>query len=109
MVEKIPVKMVPGTFGLMKNIDKTLLVSTGSQDVTELNECKELNALSPNKEYNCTGTVHFFEKEVVNQTFTIRTDYGGKCNAYFCFMFHIFLEIPTMNPIIVFPGVEDIF
>ncbi|XP_049663645.1 receptor-type tyrosine-protein phosphatase C isoform X7 [Accipiter gentilis] len=49
----------------------------GSQDFTELNECKELNALSPNKEYNCTGTVRFFEEEVVKQTFTIRTDYGA--------------------------------
>ncbi|XP_074894968.1 receptor-type tyrosine-protein phosphatase C isoform X4 [Buteo buteo] len=48
----------------------------GSQEFTELNECKELNALSPNKEYSCTGTACFFEKEVVNQTFTIRTDYG---------------------------------
>ncbi|KAM9620820.1 receptor-type tyrosine-protein phosphatase C isoform 6-T9 [Morphnus guianensis] len=49
----------------------------GSQDFTESNECKELNALSPNEEYNCTGTVCFFEKEVVKQTFTIRTDYGA--------------------------------
>nr|XP_009925901.1 PREDICTED: receptor-type tyrosine-protein phosphatase C isoform X3 [Haliaeetus albicilla] len=49
----------------------------GALDFTELNECKELNALSPNKEYKCTGTVCFFEKEVVKQTFTIRTDYGA--------------------------------
>ncbi|XP_075012639.1 receptor-type tyrosine-protein phosphatase C isoform X3 [Calonectris borealis] len=39
--------------------------------------CKELNTLSPNHEYNCIGTVRFFEKEVVNQSFTITTDYGA--------------------------------
>ncbi|KFP08131.1 Receptor-type tyrosine-protein phosphatase C, partial [Calypte anna] len=44
----------------------------------ELNKtCKELDSLSPNHEYNCTGTVHFFENETVNQAFSIATDYGA--------------------------------
>ncbi|XP_065531366.1 receptor-type tyrosine-protein phosphatase C isoform X14 [Lathamus discolor] len=45
---------------------------------TELNQsCKELNNLSANSQYNCTGTIHFFEKMVVNQEFIITTDYGA--------------------------------
>ncbi|KAM9239567.1 receptor-type tyrosine-protein phosphatase C isoform 2-T2 [Leptosomus discolor] len=45
---------------------------------TEFNQtCKELNALSPNHMYNCTGTVHFFEDQIVSQTFNITTDYGA--------------------------------
>ncbi|XP_076194093.1 receptor-type tyrosine-protein phosphatase C isoform X3 [Aptenodytes patagonicus] len=39
--------------------------------------CKELKGLSPNHNYSCTGSVHFFEKEVVKQSFIIRTDYGA--------------------------------
>ncbi|KAM7106487.1 receptor-type tyrosine-protein phosphatase C isoform 2-T3 [Ciconia maguari] len=38
---------------------------------------KELNDLLPNHDYNCTGTVRFFEKEVVTKNFTITTDYGA--------------------------------
>ncbi|XP_061321119.1 receptor-type tyrosine-protein phosphatase C isoform X1 [Pezoporus flaviventris] len=45
---------------------------------TELNEsCKELNNLSTNSQYNCTGTIHYFEKKLVNQEFIITTDYGA--------------------------------
>ncbi|XP_074732831.1 receptor-type tyrosine-protein phosphatase C isoform X2 [Strix uralensis] len=39
--------------------------------------CKELNYLSPNHKYNCTGTLSVFEKEFVSQKFTIETDYGA--------------------------------
>ncbi|KAM9283620.1 receptor-type tyrosine-protein phosphatase C isoform 2-T2 [Morus bassanus] len=49
----------------------------GSEYFTVLNEtCKELTPLSPNQQYTCTCTVRFFEKEVVNHTFVIETDYG---------------------------------
>ncbi|KAM6397221.1 receptor-type tyrosine-protein phosphatase C isoform 2-T2 [Pluvialis apricaria] len=56
-------------------------VTVSCTDVTvksiKLNEtCKQLNALSPNHEYNCHGTIHFFEKKVANQSFNITTDYG---------------------------------
>ncbi|KAM9280024.1 receptor-type tyrosine-protein phosphatase C isoform 3-T3 [Cariama cristata] len=45
---------------------------------TELGQtCRELNTLSPNREYKCTGTVHFYEEEVVSQSFNITTDYGA--------------------------------
>ncbi|KAM6327166.1 receptor-type tyrosine-protein phosphatase C isoform 2-T3 [Podargus strigoides] len=48
------------------------------RDFTVLNQnCKELNALLPNHQYNCTGTVQFFEKEVDKQDFSITTDYGA--------------------------------
>ncbi|XP_075566800.1 receptor-type tyrosine-protein phosphatase C [Pelecanus crispus] len=39
--------------------------------------CKKLDTLSPNQEYNCTGTVHFWGKEVDKQHLTITTDYGA--------------------------------
>ncbi|CAN0215850.1 unnamed protein product [Bubo scandiacus] len=39
--------------------------------------CKELNNLSPNREYNCIGTLSVFEKEFVSQKFNITTDYGA--------------------------------
>ncbi|KFR08031.1 Receptor-type tyrosine-protein phosphatase C, partial [Nipponia nippon] len=71
-------KMVPCTFGVVKNIDKTLLMSTDSLGFTVSNRtCKDLNNLSPNHNYSCSGTIHFFEEHVVDQTFTIRTDYGA--------------------------------
>ncbi|XP_062469428.1 receptor-type tyrosine-protein phosphatase C isoform X2 [Pezoporus occidentalis] len=45
---------------------------------TEFNQsCKELNNLSTNSQYNCTGTIHYFEKKLVNQEFIITTDYGA--------------------------------
>jgi len=101
MVEKIPVKMVLRTFGVVKNIGKTLFVSTDETPITVFNEaCRNLSTLSPNKKYNCTGNLSFFEKKVVVESFIITTDYGSKCNAYFCFMFHIFLENPTISPTI---------
>ncbi|XP_051480379.1 receptor-type tyrosine-protein phosphatase C isoform X3 [Apus apus] len=50
----------------------------GFPGFTELNKnCKELNTLSPNHDYMCTGTAHFFEEKVVNQDFIIATDYGA--------------------------------
>lgn len=107
MVEKIPVTMVPYTSGVVKNIDKTLFVSTDVTDGrklefnSELNQiCLQPNAFSPNHEYSCDGTIYFFEHVVANQSFNVTTDYGSKYNAYFCFMFHIFLENPAMNPTI---------
>lgn len=103
MVEKIPFEMVPHIFGVVKNIDKSLLVSTDSQSAYFRYKnliCKELEDLSPNRHYDCIGYIHFTEMDVVKQNFPIQTDYDGKCNAYFCFTFHIFLETPTMNPII---------
>ncbi|KFU91352.1 Receptor-type tyrosine-protein phosphatase C, partial [Chaetura pelagica] len=57
---------------------KALFMSTGFPGFTELNKnCEELNTLSPNHNYTCTGTAHFFEKKVVSQTFMITTDYGA--------------------------------
>ncbi|KAM9006948.1 receptor-type tyrosine-protein phosphatase C isoform 4-T4 [Ara ararauna] len=45
---------------------------------TELNQsCKQMNNLSANSQYNCTGTIRFFEKEVFNKGFNITTDYGA--------------------------------
>ncbi|XP_074007393.1 receptor-type tyrosine-protein phosphatase C isoform X2 [Numenius arquata] len=44
---------------------------------TELNTaCAKLKGLSPNRVYNCHGTIHCCKKEVVNQSLTIETDYG---------------------------------
>ncbi|PKU45538.1 receptor-type tyrosine-protein phosphatase hypothetical protein [Limosa lapponica baueri] len=61
------------------NVTFNCNVSTDGTVFTELNQtCKELNALSPNHEYNCRGTVHCCEKEIVNQSLIIKTDYGGK-------------------------------
>uniref|UniRef100_A0A8C6JI76 Receptor-type tyrosine-protein phosphatase C n=1 Tax=Melopsittacus undulatus TaxID=13146 RepID=A0A8C6JI76_MELUD len=75
--KQIPVKMLECMLGFVKNIGKILFVSTDLPVVTELNQsCKELNNLSANSQYNCTGTVHFFEKKVV-QEFIITTDYGA--------------------------------
>lgn len=77
--------MLECTLGVVKNIGKILFVSTDLPVFTELNQsCKELNNLSANSQYNCTGTIHFFEKKIANQEFIIKTDYGGKWNAYFC-------------------------
>ncbi|XP_071421092.1 receptor-type tyrosine-protein phosphatase C isoform X2 [Pithys albifrons albifrons] len=39
--------------------------------------CKELDNLSPNRVYNCTGTMYFHEEKVAKQNFTITTDYGA--------------------------------
>lgn len=55
-----------------------------------------LKSLSSDSEYNCSVTVHFFEKNFTKD-FKITTDYDGKYNAYFCFTFHIFLEKPIRN------------
>ncbi|KFW68581.1 Receptor-type tyrosine-protein phosphatase C, partial [Pygoscelis adeliae] len=72
------VKVVPCTSGVVKTIDKTLFVSTGLLDFPTLEStCEELNPLSPNHKYNCTGSVRFFEKEFVKQSFIIVTDYGA--------------------------------
>ncbi|XP_027527676.1 receptor-type tyrosine-protein phosphatase C isoform X2 [Neopelma chrysocephalum] len=40
-------------------------------------KCKSLNNLSPNREYNCYGTMYFPKNVVANQSFTITTDYGA--------------------------------
>ncbi|KFV45762.1 Receptor-type tyrosine-protein phosphatase C, partial [Tyto alba] len=63
---------------VVKNIEKTFCVSTDlSQTFTNLtSDCQELNNLAADHNYNCTGTAHFHEKEVVSQNFTIITDYG---------------------------------
>lgn len=104
MVEKISVKMVPHTFGIMKNINKALLVSTDSQSAQILADknlvCQVLEDLSPNSVYSCTGDMHFNQRNVSRQIITVTTDYGGKCSAYFYFTFHVFLGAPTMKPII---------
>lgn len=104
MVEKISVKMVPHTFGIMKNINKALLVSTDSQPEQisgyENLVCQVLEDLSPNRMYSCTGDMHFNQRNVSRQIITVTTDYGGKCSAYFYFTFHVFLGAPTMKPII---------
>lgn len=101
MVEKISVKMVPHTFEVVKNIDKPL-VSTDSHPENFGRDpiCVGLGGLSPYREYRCNGSMYFNEKKVSNQSLSICTDYAGKCNAYFCFRFHIFLGTPTMKPII---------
>ncbi|XP_014799056.1 PREDICTED: receptor-type tyrosine-protein phosphatase C isoform X3 [Calidris pugnax] len=39
--------------------------------------CKELKDLSPNREYNCSGTIRCCEKELVKASLIIYTDYGG--------------------------------
>ncbi|KAM6199881.1 receptor-type tyrosine-protein phosphatase C [Sarcoramphus papa] len=51
---------------------KDLPVFTVSNQV-----CKELDNLSPNREYNYTGTVHIFEENFVNQSIIVTTDYGA--------------------------------
>lgn len=48
-------------------------------------------SLSSDSEYLCRVTVRFFEKNFTKEV-SITTDYDGKYNAYFCFIFHIFLE-----------------
>lgn len=103
MIEKISAKMVPHTFGVVTNVDKALLVSTDSQSEHfryENSICVELGSLTPNRQYNCTGSMHFNGRSVSNQSLTIVTDYGGKWNAYFCFKFCVFLGTPTVKPII---------
>ncbi|XP_035747676.1 receptor-type tyrosine-protein phosphatase C isoform X4 [Egretta garzetta] len=45
-------------------------------NITENSTCTYLNALSPNRQYNCTGTVQFFE-EIHNHHFCVETDYGA--------------------------------
>lgn len=94
MVEKISVKMVPHAFGVVKNIDKALLLSTDN------GICGVLEDLSPNRRYDCIGSIHFNEINVGSQNLIIHTDYGGKCNAYFWFTFQIFLGTPTVKPIV---------
>ncbi|KFR10916.1 Receptor-type tyrosine-protein phosphatase C, partial [Opisthocomus hoazin] len=62
---------------IVKNIGKTLFVSTDETPITVFNEaCRNLSTLSPNKKYNCTGNLSFFEKKVVVESFIITTDYG---------------------------------
>lgn len=92
--------MVPQTLGAVKNIDKGLLVSTDSTFTDKNQICKVLKNLLPNHLYNCTGSIVFNGNSVANPIFTLLTDYGGKCNSYFWFTFHIFLGTPTMKPII---------
>ncbi|XP_030349589.1 receptor-type tyrosine-protein phosphatase C isoform X4 [Strigops habroptila] len=64
-----------------KPLDCSANVTVSCKDLlvfTELDQsCKELNNLSANSEYNCTGTIRFFEKKVVDQEFIITTDYGA--------------------------------
>lgn len=100
MVGKISVRMVPYTLGAVKNIDKALLVSLDSKSSDKNQTCEVLKNLFPNRLYDCVGSIGFYENIVANQTFNISTDYGGKCNAYFWFTFHLFLGTPTMKPII---------
>ncbi|KAJ7405583.1 Receptor-type tyrosine-protein phosphatase C [Pitangus sulphuratus] len=38
--------------------------------------CKCLKNLSPNRVYNCVGTMYFHKNAVANQSFTVTTDYG---------------------------------
>ncbi|KFQ27944.1 Receptor-type tyrosine-protein phosphatase C, partial [Mesitornis unicolor] len=58
-------------------LKKTSLVSTGFQSTALNKDCEEPNTLSPNRMYDCRGTVRFLEMEVVNQRFNITTDYGA--------------------------------
>ncbi|XP_053928743.1 receptor-type tyrosine-protein phosphatase C isoform X4 [Cuculus canorus] len=47
-----------------------------SSESTEINQvCKELDTLLPNHHHKCTGSVLFFGEMIVNQNFTITTDY----------------------------------
>ncbi|XP_027736207.1 receptor-type tyrosine-protein phosphatase C [Empidonax traillii] len=39
-------------------------------------KCKLLENLSPNRMYNCTGTMYFHENAVASQSFNVTTDYG---------------------------------
>lgn len=38
--------------------------------------CQVLKNLLPNRLYDCIGSIHFYENNVANQNFNIRTDYG---------------------------------
>ncbi|XP_074688828.1 receptor-type tyrosine-protein phosphatase C isoform X4 [Strix aluco] len=63
------------------NVTANVTVNVSCKDLTNFiafnQPCKELNYLSPNHKYNCTGTLSVFEKEFVSQKFTIETDYGA--------------------------------
>lgn len=86
MGEKVPAKMAPFTFGVVKNTDKTLFVSTDLPEPIKFKgTSKVVKHLSPNHKYNCTGTLSFCGVEFDSQNFSIETDYGGKYNAYFSF------------------------
>lgn len=79
--------MAPHAFGVVKkSVGKALLVSTDSQSGPFGYEnliCVELGDLAPNRQYNCTGAMHFDGRNVSSQSLTIVTDYDGKCD--FCF------------------------
>ncbi|XP_017688427.1 PREDICTED: receptor-type tyrosine-protein phosphatase C isoform X2 [Lepidothrix coronata] len=53
--------------------------STDSPDCIPPNQktCKSLSHLSPNRRYNCYGTMYFHKNVVANQSFSITTDYGA--------------------------------